>query len=108
MVWPVSQDFTAEEKGSSWKGERDGDPDMEEALADGARLFPPLYPGIESSQGGWVQMASVNHATMRTRQALLQRGSVADHFGRAARATCSELIMGECCPGVFRCADCEG
>ena len=34
----MRQDFTAEEKGSSWKGERDGNPDIEEAVADGALL----------------------------------------------------------------------
>ena len=32
---PLAQDFTAEEKGSSWKGERDGNPDIEEAVAEG-------------------------------------------------------------------------
>ena len=33
------QDMTQEEKGSTWKGERDGNPDIEEAIADGAKLY---------------------------------------------------------------------
>ena len=57
MSWRVSQDFTAEEKGSSWKGERDADPDMEEALADGA-VLPPSFDTccseFRSSYGGRV------------------------------------------------------
>ena len=45
--------MTQEEKGSTWKGERDGNPDIEEAIADGAnpRLF--LKELALSSTASW-------------------------------------------------------